>query len=165
MEKNLTKSLETYLVAIDSLLKENKSIIVKDVAKFLGFSGISTSDAIKKLRETGYVNYVAYGNITLTELGEKVVLLKKNRINIILKFFTKVLNIEEKKAKYNADKIEYFMTNDVLNRFINFLNFMEKCSCSNPKWLKSCKLTLETGFLTEKCNSCKKENKNCCINK
>ena len=50
MEEKLTKSLETYLLAIDTLLKEKKSIIVKDVAQHLSFGGTTTADAVKKLK-------------------------------------------------------------------------------------------------------------------
>ena len=154
MSEKLTKSLETYLMAIDKLLETKKTIIVKDVAVFLGFGGATTADAVKKLKEKGYVNYEPYGSITLTELGEKTVIIKKYRHNTITKFLNKVLDIELKNAEFNAEQIEYSMTEDVLVRLVNFLDFMEQCSCSEPKWIKSCKSSLETGNLSEKCKSC-----------
>lgn len=162
MEKILTKSLETYLIAIDKLLENKNSIIVKDVADFLKIGGASTSDAIKKLREKGYINYEPYGNITLTQLGKNSVNIKKFRHNTITKFLNKVLDIDLKNAETNAEAIEYSMTNDVLNRFVNFVTFMEQCSCSEPKWIKSCKSSLENGTLSEKCKSCTGE---CCCSK
>ena len=103
MEKDLTKSLETYLLAIDSLLEKKESIIVKDVAEFLNYGGATTSDAIKKLKEKGYVNYEPYSNITLTPKGKEVVSLKKYRRCTITKFLNKVLDIELKRAKENAE--------------------------------------------------------------
>ena len=154
MEEKLTKSLETYLLAIDYLLSEKETIIVKDVAKYLNFGGATTSDAIKKLKEKGYINYEPYGNITLTMLGENTVMIKKYRHKTITKFLNRVLDIDYEKAEYNANQMEYSLTNDVLERLVNFLDFMEQCSCSEPKWVKSCKLTLETGKLSEKCKSC-----------
>jgi len=162
MKEKLTKSLETYLLAIHSLLETKESIIVKDVAHHLGYGGATTADAIKKLKERGYVNYEPYGNITLTSLGEKTVIIKKYRHNTITKFLNKVLDIDTEKAEYNAEQIEYSMTDDVLTRLVNFLDFMEQCSCSEPKWVKSCKSTLETGELNEKCRSC---SGNCCCKK
>jgi len=154
MEEKLTKSLETYLLAIDSLLEEKKSIIVKDVAQYLNFGGATTADAIKKLKEKCYINYEPYGNITLTDLGKKTVIIKKYRHETITKFLNKVLDIEEKNAEYNAEQMEYSMTEDVLSRLVNFLDFMKQCSCKEPKWVKSCKNTLKTGELTPKCKSC-----------
>ena len=163
MEEKLTKSLETYLLAIDSLLETKKTIIVKDVAQYLGFGGATTADAIKRLKEKGYINYKPYGNITLTSIGEKAVIVKKYRHDTITRFLNKVLDIDLKNAEYNADKIEYSMTEDVLTRLVNFLDFMEQCSCSEPKWVKSCKSSLETGELSEKCKSC--SGGCCCSNK
>ena len=163
MEEKLTKSLETYLLAIDSLLEEKEAIIVKDVAQYLNFGGATTADAVKKLKEKGYVNYEPYGNITLTDLGEKTVIIKKYRHNTITRFLNKVLDIKEKTAEFNAEQMEYSMTDDVLTRLVNFLDFMEQCSCSEPKWVNSCKSTLETGELSPKCKSC--SGGCCCSNK
>ena len=154
MSDKLTQSLETYLLAIEQLTENKKAIIVKDVSEFLNIGGASTADAIKKLKEKGYINYVPYGNITLTDKGEKTVIIKKYRHNTITEFLNKVLDIDIKKAEENADKIEYSMTEEVLARFVNFLDFMKQCSCSEPKWLKSCKSSLENGAINEKCKSC-----------
>ena len=163
MKEKLTKSLESYLLAICTLLETKKSIIVKDVAQYLNYGGATTADAVKKLKEKGYVIYEPYGNITLTDLGEKTVIIKKYRHNTITKFLNKVLDIEEKTAEYNAEQMEYSMTDDVLTRLVNFLDFMEQCSCKEPKWVKSCKSTLETGELSKKCKSC--SGGCCCSNK
>lgn len=163
MEEKLTKSLETYLLAIDKLLENNESIIVKDVAHYLNYGGATTSDAIKKLKDKGYVNYEPYGNITLTDLGEKTVIIKKYRHATITEFLNKVLDIEVEKAEYNAEQMEYSMTDDVLSRLVYFLDFMKQCSCSEPKWIKGCKSTLESGVLSEKCKSC--SGGCCCSNK
>ncbi len=159
MAEKLTKSLEAYLLAIDSLSKVKDSIIVKDVAEYLNFGGATTSDAVKKLKEKGYVNYEPYENITLTDLGEKTVMIKKYRHKTITKFLNKVLDIDIKNAEYNADKIEYSMTDDVLTRFVHFMDFMEQCSCGKPKWISSCQFSLKTGELSTKCKSCSGE---CC---
>ena len=161
MEVKLTKSLEDYLLAIDTLSKNSNSIIVKDVAVFLNIGGASTSDAIKKLKQKGFVNYEPYGHITLTPKGKEAVSLKKYRHNTITKFLNKVLDIEFKNAEYNAEQIEYSMTKDVLIRLVNFMDFMDQCSCSEPKWIKSCKASLESGELCGNCKSCQG---GCCCN-
>ena len=154
MKEKLTKSLETYLIAIDSLLQTKKTIIVKDVALHLNFGGATTADAVKKLKEKGYINYEPYGNITLTPLGEETVFIKKYRHNTITKFLNKVLDINLKDAEYNAEQMEYSMTDDVLTRLVHFLDFTEQCACKEPKWVKSCKSTLVAGELNKKCKSC-----------
>jgi len=154
MNEKLTKSLETYLLAIDALLEQKKEIIVKDVSEYLNIGGASTADAIKKLKEKGYINYEPYGNITLTSLGEKTVIIKKYRHTTITNFLNQVLDIEISKAEENAEAIEYSMTDDVLTRFVHFMDFMKQCTCSEPKWVKSCKTSLKSGKLSAKCKAC-----------
>ena len=68
-QKPLTQSLEKYLLAIYNISKNNSNIIVKDVSKYLGLGGASTATAIKTLAKYGFINYVPYGNITLTKEG------------------------------------------------------------------------------------------------
>lgn len=162
MEEKLTKSLETYLLAVDSLLETKKSIIVKDVAKFMNYGGATTADAIKKLKDKGYVNYEPYGNITLTSTGEKAVIIKKYRHTTITNFLNQVLDIELERAELNADAIEYSIDNDVLERFTYFMDFMKQCSCPEPKWIKSCQSTLKTGKISENCKNC---HGGCCCSK
>ena len=154
MNDKLTKSLETYLLAIDTLLETNEKIIVKDVSEFMHVGGASAADAVKKLREKGCINYEPYGNITLTSFGEKTTIVKKYRHRVISEFLNQVLDIDLKKAQVNADKMEYFIEDDVLTKFVYFLDFMKQCSCSEPKWMKSCKSTLINGAISEKCKSC-----------
>jgi len=162
MNEKLTKSLETYLLAIDTLLEIKKAIKVKDVAQYLNFGGATTADAVKKLKEKGYINYEPYGNITLTSIGENAVIIKKYRHNTITKFLNKVLDIDLKNSEFNAEQMEYSMTEDVLSRLVHFLDFMEQCSCSEPKWVKSCKSSLQTGEMSEKCKTC---SGGCCCSK
>ncbi len=160
--KKLSKSLETYLLAIDTLLNTKKSVIVKDVAQYLGYGGASAAQAVKKLKEKGYINYNPYENITLTSFGEKTVLVKKYRHNTITNFLNKVLDIDVQSAESSAEKMEYLLDDDVLTRLVHFLDFMEQCACKEPKWVKSCKSSLKTGERNEKCKSC---SGGCCCNK
>ena len=162
MEEKLTKSLETYLLAIDTLINKKGSIIVKDVAEFLNYGGATTADAVKKLKEKGYVNYEPYNHITLTSLGEKTVIIKKYRHATITNFLNQVLDIELNKAEENAEAIEYSMTDDVLIRFVSFMDFMKQCACPEPKWIKSCKSTLQNGKMSENCKGC---SGGCCCSK
>lgn len=154
MAEKLTKSLEKYLLAVDTLIEKNGSIIVKDVAEFLKIGGASTADAVKKLKEKGFVNYEPYGNITLTFLGEQAVIKKKYRHNTITHFLNQVLDIDLQKAEENAEAIEYSMTDDVLSRFVKFMDFMKQCACPEPKWIKSCRSVLADGKMSEKCRAC-----------
>ncbi len=165
IKKTLTQSLEKYLLAIYDISKNNSNIIVKDVSKHLKIGGASTATAIKTLAKKGLINYVPYGNITLTEEGTNFIQLKIYRHNTISNFLNQVLEIEKTSADKNASAVEYSMTQDVLIKFVNFLDFMKQCSCKEPKWLISCKHSLKGGQLPKKCIDCVSDKggcKDCC---
>ena len=161
MSKELTESLEKYLLAIYELSKTGKNIKVKNVSEYLNIGGPSTADAIKALREKGVVNYVPYGNISLTEKGASFIEIKKYRHNTIFRFLNEVLGINQAVAQKNTSAIEYSMTEDVLIRFVHFLDFMGQCSCKEPKWMNSCRSALENGQISSKCLSCSSEKNSC----
>lgn len=161
-EKELTESLEKYLLAIYDISKNNSNIIVKDVSNYLKIGGASTATAIRTLAKKGLINYVPYGNIFLTQEGFNTVQLKMYRHNTISNFLNQVLEIEKTSANKNASAIEYSMTEDVLIKFVHFLDFMKQCSCKEPKWLNSCKHSLLDGQISEKCTNCTGE---CCCGK
>ncbi len=165
--KNLTQSLERYLSAIFKIVQMNSAARVKDVAQKLNIGMASTSEAIKALTKKGYINYVPYGIITMTAKGKKVISEKNKRHSIICNFLEKCLLMEQEEIEEAADDIEFSMSEKVLDRFVEYLTFMQNCSCKEPKWVKSFQYYLENGKMQKKCNSCIKnkdkfDNSKCC---
>lgn len=167
MEKELTESLEKYLLAIYEIVKKNKAARVKDVSNYLKIGGPATSDAVKTLAKRGFIDYVPYGIITITQKGTETAENKISRHKIISNFLEKVLLVKSENIEKSAKQIEYSMPKDVLEKFINFLTFMETCSCKEPKWVKSYKHFSEFGEIQDKCKICIKnkakfDNTSCC---
>lgn len=167
MSNELTESLEKYLLAIYEIVKVNKAARVKDVSNYLNIGGPATSDAVKTLAERKFINYVPYGIITITPKGKKKAENKIKRHDTISNFLEKVLMIESDKIEESAKRIEYSMTEDVLDKFVQFLTFMEKCSCKEPKWVKSYKYYVQNNGMQDKCIKCisqkdKFDNSHCC---
>lgn len=170
-EKKLTASLENYLCAIYAIEKQNKAARVKDISNALSIGASSVSEAMKVLEKKEYINYEPYGLITLTKKGEKLVVEKIKRNEIISNFLKNVLLVDESLIAKNAQTIEYGMDEAVLEKFVRFLNFMQTCSCKEPKWIKSFKYYAQHGEFQEKCCSCiakckenpaGKDNSSCC---
>ncbi len=153
MKNDLTESLEKYLLAIYEIVKENQAARVRDVSNYLNIGGPATSDAVKALASRGYINYVPYGIITITNKGIKKAEEKIYRHNVISNFLEKVLMVDN--VSDSAKNIEYSMPEDVLDKFVKFLSFMEKCSCKEPKWVKSYKYFSQNGKMSENCKDCK----------
>lgn len=169
-ENKLTASFENYLCAIYEIEKKNKAARVKDIAQALSIGASSVSEAMKALEKKECINYEPYGLITLTKKGQKIVVEKLKRNEIISNFLRNVLLVDETLIAENAQKIEYGMNKEVLEKFVRFLTFMQTCSCKEPKWIKSFKYFAQHGTLNQKCNSCIaqckdagcKDNSNCC---
>lgn len=167
MDSELTESLEKYLLAIYEIVKVNTAARVKDVSNYLNIGGPATSDAVKTLAERKFINYVPYGIITITKKGIEKAEEKLKRHHTIENFLEKVLLGDTEKIETSARQIEYSMPDDVLDKFVNFLTFMENCSCKEPKWVRSYNYYSKNGKMQDKCLNCIKnkekfDNSNCC---
>ncbi len=169
--KILSASLQNYLKAIHEIVKEKQAARVKDISKYLGVGPSSVSEALRSLADREYINYEPYGIVTLTEKGQKSVEDIIKRHEIICNFFENVLSVEKDDSENSACKIEHEIPDDVLDKFVKFLVFMRKCSCKEPKWMKSFKFYSENDDFQEKCKKCISlsqenpkafTNKNCC---
>ena len=70
---NLTNIQEEYLKTIYLLKKDLKKARITDIAQKLNKTKPTVNYAINNLKEEGYINYETYGDITLTDKGEKYV--------------------------------------------------------------------------------------------
>lgn len=170
-KNELTSTQENYLKAISEIVQKNKAARVKDISQVLSIGASSVSEALRSLADKGYINYQPYGIITLTDKGEKISEELNKRHDIICNFLENVLLVEKEIVDDNANKIEYGVSAEVLEKFVRFLTFMQTCSCKEPKWIKSFKHYSEHGDLQDKCHSCIAKckqnpegmsNKNCC---
>jgi DtxR family Mn-dependent transcriptional regulator len=167
MKNELTESLEKYLLAIYEIVKVSKAARVKDVSNYLKIGGPATSDAVKTLAARKFINYVPYGIITITAKGRKKAEEKINKRKIISHFLEKVLMVEPEKIEESTKQLEYSMSNEILEKFVQFLTFMETCSCKEPKWVQSYKYFSQHKKMQAKCQQCianKKDfdNSSCC---
>ena len=161
-KKDLTLSLEKYLLAIFELLQKNEKVIVKDISSYLKIGGPSTADAIKALAKKEYINYVPYKNITLTAKGLKKVGEKIKRRAVLEEFLKKVMCVKEEEIENNIEQIEYAFDDDLMKKFVSFVEFLDNCSCKSPKWLNSFKYFAQNDKLKENCLACKTSSSCCC---
>ena len=67
----MTASLEEYLKTIYILYNKNKIARVTDIALEMNCTKPSVNRALKVLKEEGYIDYKAYGNINITKKGRE----------------------------------------------------------------------------------------------
>ena len=124
-KKGLTASLEDYLETIYHIIQDKQAARVKEIAKRLEVNNSSVTGALKNLAGKGLLNYAPYDVISLTEKGEEVALDVIRRHRIMKKFITDILCLEEEIAEDAACKMEHYVTTEVLERIVRFVEFTE----------------------------------------
>ena len=113
----MTDSQEEYLKTIYLLKRNDKKVRITDIANKLSFKKPSVTKGIKTLKEMGFLNYEAYGEITLTKKGEETARNIIKKYDILNMFLTEVLEIDEKIAKNVYRQVIYKNPGDKVEVF------------------------------------------------
>ena len=98
---DIGKSAEDYLEAMVILKEKNGYIRSIDIAGFLGVTKPSVSNAMKRLREDGYIEMESSGRITVTDKGMKIADKIYTRHKKLAGFFVALgVKISQKKSSF-----------------------------------------------------------------
>ena len=149
----LSSNMEDYLEAIFHISAEKQAARAKDIAERLKVNKSSVTGALRSLSEKGYVNYAPYDIITLTADGQVVAKDVVRRHEALKDFFVKILLIDDAEAEKASCKVEHAISEKILDRIINFVEFMEICPRGGREWLKGFRSHCENGDTSIKCTS------------
>jgi DtxR family Mn-dependent transcriptional regulator len=156
--KKLSESLENYLETIYLLTQEKRVARSKDIAEHLKVNRSSVTGALQALRDRELVNYEPYGYITLTKVGATAAKRVLRRHVALRTFFVDVLAIGEKEADEVACRMEHGISKHVVDRLIEFAEFVETCPRAGATWVEGFGYRCEaTPPSPEKCEDCVKE--------
>ncbi len=155
---DLSASLEDYLEAIYHIIREKQAARVKDIAARLHVKAASVTGAMKSLAKKGLINYAPFEIITFTRDGEIAAKDVVRRHNALKDFFTKVLSVEEDVADKAACEMEHCITKPLLERFIQFAEFVEVCPRAGTKWIRGFGYFCDQDSLGENCEQCMRTN-------
>lgn len=131
----LSASLEDYLEAIFWIIQSKGTVRAKDIAKRLRVKASSVTGALQALGEKNYVNYTPYDAITLTSEGLEAAKKVVRRHRVLKSFFTSVLGIDAKIAEDGACKLEHGIPRLIVERLIEFMEFVETCPRGGKDWI------------------------------
>ena len=117
----IKQSAEDYLEAMLVLQEKYGYIRSIDIAKHLGVTKPSVSYAVKRLRESGYINMNANGPITLAAAGYKIAKRIYERHKALTAFLEK-LGVSEEQAEEDACKIEHVISHETYVAICNYVN-------------------------------------------
>ena len=112
---DLYESAENYLEAILQLKQRLGMVRSVDIANELGFSKASVSVAMKKLRESGYIEVDDSGYIALLPEGQAVAQRVDERHRLLTEFFIR-LGVGAETAARDACKIEHDLSDETFER-------------------------------------------------
>ncbi len=135
-ENILSASLEDYLEAIFHIVSEKQAARAKDIAMRLNVNNSSVTGALRALSEKGVINYAPYDVITLTPKGGDIAKDIVRRHEALRDFLVKILCIEETEADEAACKMEHAVSHKILDRIIQFMEFVAICPRGGVEWIK-----------------------------
>ncbi len=150
----LSASLEDYLEAIFHIVAEKQAARGKDICRRIKVSSPSVTGALKSLAARGLVNYAPYGVVTLTERGKAAAEDVVRRHEALRDFFTKVLLIGEEAAEEASCKMEHAIRPDILERLIQFVDFVEICPWGGADWVQDFGYGCKHGDKIGDCEKC-----------
>lgn len=118
----ISKSLEEYLKTMYILKKQCGNIRVTDIAEKMNCSKPSVNKALNNLKAHELINYETYGIIELTKSGEELAKKILEAYDIVYLFLKDVLNLDEKLAKSEADKIKSSINDDTINSLARYVH-------------------------------------------
>ena len=140
----ISKALEEYLKTIYVLKTQNGKIRVTDIAEKMSCTKASVNKAIHNLKDNRLLNYESYGTIELTPEGENLAKKILEAYDITYLFFKDVLNIDEDKAKIEAESIKGTISDETINKLAKYVH----------KELGLSSLDCNYDINKEKCRSC-----------
>ena len=123
----ILESAENYLETILILHKRKGSVRSIDIANELEFSKPSVSIAMKNLRENGYIDVNATGNILLLDKGREIAEKIYER-HTLLSTFLQALGIAPETAAEDACRIEHVISTEsfeAIKRYAAKMNLTE----------------------------------------
>ena len=129
---DIGKSAEDYLESMIILKEKNGYVRSVDIAGFLGVTKPSVSNAMKRLREEGYIEMDKTGLITVTDKGMSIAEKIYTRHRKLTDFFT-ALGVDPDVAEEDACRIEHDLSDETFDAICRHIDGFGKDNKSKKK--------------------------------
>jgi len=153
-QQELTKSMQDYLESILFLIRQNRVARVRDVAARLGVGMPAVTAALKVLSRRKLVNYDPYQYVTLTDRGRELAEEVSLRHHALRRFLTDILGLDGATAEANACRMEHAVDHDLLERLMEFVEFIQRCPRAGADWVESFVATCRRAVPDQRCREC-----------
>ncbi|MBI2761457.1 MAG: metal-dependent transcriptional regulator [Chloroflexi bacterium] len=123
---------ENYLIAIQTLHDEGIRCIPARIAEMIEVSAPTVTEAIKRMKDHGYVMHLADREIDLTEEGRAIALSLMRRHRMVERWLTDVLGLDWASAHEEAHRLEHAVSDVVAERLWSSMGRPDSCPHGNP---------------------------------
>lgn len=155
----LSASLEDYLEAIFQIIRQKQAVRAKDIGERLKVGRSSVTGALHALAQRELINYAPYDVITLTDKGHAAAADVVRRHEALRTFFVKVLAVAESEADTAACQMEHAIPPGILERFVAFAEFMDRCPMGRSEWIQGFGYRCAAAASPEACSTCQDDQK------
>ncbi|MDB6122197.1 MAG: iron (metal) dependent repressor, DtxR family [Pedosphaera sp.] len=127
-----SQSAEDYLERIHELIEEKGYARVVDIASSLKVKQASVTSMVQKLGEAGYLNYVKYRGLVLTDKGREVAKKIQKRHETLSRFFS-LFGLDAETQKLDIEGIEHHLSPATVEILADLAQFFK----DHPETLKS----------------------------
>lgn len=151
---HISASLEDYIEAIYHIVAEKQAAKPGDLAAKMKVANSSVTGALKMLAEKALINYAPYDIITLTPAGKAYAEDVVRRHEALRDFFVNVLSVDYKASDEAACSMEHSVPKVILERFIQFAEFIEVCPRGGEDWISGFREHCGNAAGTGSCGRC-----------
>lgn len=114
-----------YLKTILQIQRHRQVARVRDIAEALDVSMSSVTAGLKGLASKNLIRHDRYEYVQLTEEGKKCAEDLLYKCEVMGKFFSQCLGVEEGIAKSDACLMEHVVSGETIDRMIKFMEYVE----------------------------------------
>jgi DtxR family Mn-dependent transcriptional regulator len=119
----ISPTIEDYLKTIYKLQRRQGRVNTSAIAERLALSDATVTAMIKRLAKEKFLKHISYHGVVLTEKGEKIALRVIRRHRLVELFLKEVLGLDWDKVHVEAEKLEHFISDEILDRMDHVLGY------------------------------------------
>lgn len=119
-----TYRMEDYLEIIYELVQRKGYATLADVAEHLNVRPPSVTTMMRRLDQSGLLNYEKYRGIRLTEKGRDIAKIIHDRHSVLSEFL-KMIGVSEKIANEDAESMEHHLHPQTMHRLIELMRILK----------------------------------------
>ena len=125
-----TFRMEDYLEIVYELVQHKGYATLVDVAEYLNVRPPSVTTMMRRLDQSGLLNYEKYRGIRLTEKGMDIAKIIHDRHSVLSEFL-KMIGVSEKIANEDAESMEHHLHPQTMHRLVELMRILKVANNNN----------------------------------